>query len=94
MSNVRTAIQAIRGMSNDEINEIMEAIRLQRNFNSKDAVRSFMVGDTVKFNAGPRRGMRYGTVTKVNIKNIKVRTTDGANWNVAATLLEQDTSKA
>ena len=87
MNNVQTAITAIRNAtSGDELNQIFEAIKLQRRHLDKQAAKSFMVGDTVEFLAGPQRGMRKGTVTKVNIKKVKVKTNDGI-WNVPAEML-------
>jgi transcription antitermination factor NusG len=87
VNNVQTAITAIRNAtSGDELNQIFEAIKLQRRHLDKQAAKSFMVGDTVEFLAGPQRGMRKGTVTKFNINKVKVKTNDGI-WNVPAEML-------
>jgi hypothetical protein len=90
MNNVQTAINAIRNCNTtDELSQIYEAFKLQRNFISRTAIRSLMVGDTVKFDRGPRRGgWVTGEVIKINTKNVKVKTSAGI-WNVAATLLTQ-----
>ena len=88
MNNVQTAITAIRNMTNDEINQVVEAIKLQRTFNARTATRSLMVGDIVGFDA-KTRGYITGRVTKVNSKTVVVKqSSTGVQWKVTATLLE------
>ena len=89
MNNVQTAITAIRNMTNHEINQVVEAIKLQRTFNARTATRSLQVGDTVSFDA-KTRGVITGTVTKINIKTVQVRCnrTQGM-WKVTASMLKQ-----
>jgi hypothetical protein len=89
MNNVRTAITLIRDMNNDEINQVVEAIKLQRTYNARSATRSLMVGDTVTFDA-KTRGVITGKVLKINIKTVQVRCnrTQGL-WKVTASALKQ-----
>ena len=89
MNNVQTAIQAIRGMNSDELNQVVEAIKLQRTFNARTATRSLMVGDTVTFDA-KTRGIITGQVIKINTKTVQVRCnrTQGL-WKVTASALKQ-----
>lgn len=87
MTNLQTAIAAIQGMDKDELEQVIEAVKLRRNFIARSTVRSLNVGDTVSFDAGPRRGVRVGTVTKVNRKNVKVKEAGYGTWNVPASLL-------
>ena len=89
MNNVQTAITAIRNMNADEINQVVEAIKLQRTYNARTATRSLMVGDTVSFDA-KTRGIITGTVTKINTKTVQVRCnrTQGL-WKVTASVLKQ-----
>jgi len=89
MNNVQTAITAIRDMSNDEINQVVEAIKLQRTYNARTATRSLMVGDTVSFDA-KTRGIITGQVIKINTKTVQVRSnrTQGL-WKVTASMLKQ-----
>ena len=87
MNNVQTAITAIRNMTSDELNQVAEAIKLQRTYNARTATRSLMVGDIVGFDA-KTRGYITGRVTKVNIKTVTVRCSKtGTQWKVTATLL-------
>ena len=88
MNNVQTAIAAIRDMNNDEINQVVEAIKLQRTYNARQATRSLMVGDIVGFDA-KSRGYITGRVTKINRKTVLVK--DSASntvWRVTASMLE------
>ena len=86
MNNVQTAITAIRNMTNDEINQVVEAIKLQRTFNARTATRALSVGDTVEFEA---RGRTItGTVTKINRKTVVVREQGYGQWKVTASLLK------
>ena len=89
MNNVQIAITAIRNMNADEINQVVEAIKLQRTYNARTATRSLMVGDTVSFDA-KTRGVITGTVTKINTKTVQVRCnrTQGL-WKVTASVLKQ-----
>ena len=88
MNNVQTAIAAIRDMNNDEINQVVEAIKLQRTYNARQATRSLMVGDIVGFDA-KSRGYITGRVTKINRKTVLVK--DSASntvWRVTASMLD------
>ena len=89
MNNVQTAITAIRNMTNDEINQVVEAIKLQRTYNARQTARALTVGDTVSFDARTR-GVITGTVTKINTKTVQVRCnrTQGM-WKVTASMLKQ-----
>ena len=87
MNNVQTAIAAIRNMNNDEINQVVEAIKLQRTFIARTTARSLMVGDIVSFN-GRGGATVTGRVTKINRKTVLVK--DSASntvWRVTASLL-------
>ena len=92
---VKEAIDAIRDIdSTEELNAVVEAIKLKRNWITMQTRRSLMLGDTVQFYAGPRRGGTLtGKVVKINIKKVKVKVTDGTTWSVPADMLTpvQDT---
>lgn len=86
MNNVQTAITAIRGMDSDELNQVAEAIKLQRTFNARATARSLTVGDAVEFTA---RGRTItGKVTKINSKTVIVNEIGFGNWKVTASLLK------
>lgn len=88
MNNVQTAITAIRNCNtDDELKQVIDAIKMQRQFISMQNIRSVRVGDAVEFDA---RGRTItGTVTKVNRKNVKVKEDGYGTWNVPAAMLRQ-----
>ena len=88
MNTVDDAIQAIRAIkSNDDLNRIIEAVKLQSTWLARQKAVTFRVGDQVSFAA---RGMQVlGNVTKVNTKTIQVRQSNTATvWKVHASLLK------
>ena len=89
MSNrVTKTVELIYQMDNDEINQIVEAIKLKRQYLAKQAVRSFVVGDMVQFTSSKTGGRINGTVRKVNRKYIVVEAhIGGGQWRVPATML-------
>ena len=88
MNNVQTAITAIRNMTNDEINQVVEAIKLQRTFNARATARSLTVGDVVEFTGRGGRTV-VGTVEKINRKTVIVNTPTQGKWKVTASMLKQ-----
>lgn len=88
MSNsVTKAVELIYTMNNDQLNEVIEAIKLKRQYLSRQAVRSFVVGDMVQF-TNKTGGRVNATVEKVNKKYIIVSThIGGEKWRVPATML-------
>lgn len=84
--DVQDTINAIRNVnSNDELNQIIDAVKLQRQFIAKKTIRSVVVGDAVEFVARGRTVI--GEVVKVNRKNVKVREAGFGTWNVPANML-------
>ena len=79
--SVKKTIEAIQQMDSEELNSIITAIKLRRNqLHFRDA-QSFKVGDRVSFN-GRHGAVLKGTIEKVKIKYILVRTDAGQRWNV------------
>ena len=73
--------------TNDDLNSIVDALKFARAQLSKQNRRALMPGDSVKFTSN-RNGMTYtGTVNKVKIKYVLVRTNAGV-FNVPANMLE------
>lgn len=84
MNAVQTAVTAIQGMTNDDLNQVIEAINLQRAFISRQAMGQFSVGDKVKWNG--KRGYRSGTIEKIARKYITVNC-GIESWRVPANML-------
>ena len=88
MSNrVTKAVEEIYKMDMDELNQVVEAIKLKRQYLAKQAVRSFKIGDMVQF-TNKTGGRVNATVEKVNKKYVIVSThIGGEKWRVPATML-------
>jgi len=89
MANIQKIITDIYNLStNDELNQIVEAIKLKRNQLSRQAVRNFAKGDLVQFTSSRTGGKVNATVEKVNKKYIIVQAHIGGDkWRVPATML-------
>ena len=88
MNNLVTkANELIYQMDNNQLNEVIEAIKMKRQYLAKQAVRSFLVGDIVQFTK--KSGVKVtGQVRKVNKKYIIVNeSATGTQWRVPATML-------
>ena len=86
MNNVQTAINAIRNTDRNELNQIIEAVKLQQNFLARQSARTFMKGDAVQFTGRGNRKV-VGTVVKVNPKTIVVDSPSQGRWKVTASML-------
>ena len=86
MNKVQTAVDAIRNMNNDELNQVVEAIKMQRTWLAKTTARALAVGDWVEFAARGR--IVTGKVTKINPKTVIVNEVGYGNWKVTASLLK------
>jgi len=74
-------IEDISTLNGVEISSVVEAVKMRRNQLHFSDAQSFTVGDRVSFN-GRRGAIEKGTVEKIKIKFILVRTTSGIRWNV------------
>ena len=72
-------------LSEDELQLVVEAVRVARQRNAATVVRTLRVGDSVKFSS-QKRGEFVGTLMKVNIKKAIVKTSAG-QWNVPLSML-------
>jgi hypothetical protein len=72
--------------TNDQLSSIVDAVRFARSQLTQQTKRSLTLGDTVKFTSN-KNGMTYaGTVDKIAIKFVTVRTAQGL-WKVPANML-------
>ena len=86
-NNVTKAVEAIRKLeSSDQINQIIDAIKLQQTYVARNAARSVQVGSVVTFEG--RRGRITGEVLKVNQKTIVVLDqSTQQRWKVGASMV-------
>ena len=82
MANLVTkASEIIYQMDQDQLNQVIDAIKLKRNHLAKQATRSMMVGDIVGF-TGKRGNQVSGKVTKIAKKYVPVDCGVNGNWRV------------
>ena len=88
MTNLVTkTVENIYKMDSNQLNQVVEAIKLKRTHLAKQTARSILVGDIVSFE-GRRGQMVQGRVTKVNQKTIVVRdSSTQTQWKVTASLV-------
>ena len=86
MSNYQLATDFIlRNATNEDLNNLVEAIKMRRTQITRRTVRCMTIGDTVQFT--DRGGRLYkGTVDAVKIKNIIVNC-GGSKYRVPAAML-------
>tara|TARA_B100000900_G_scaffold377029_1_gene360138 strand:+ start:405 stop:680 length:276 start_codon:yes stop_codon:yes gene_type:complete len=86
MKKIQDLITGIHNIkTNEDLNLIVEAVKLKRQYLERTAVRQFIVGEKVQFTN--RRGVPVGgTIRKINRKYIVVDTPVGG-YRVPATML-------
>tara|TARA_B100001287_G_scaffold97938_1_gene82366 strand:- start:1048 stop:1332 length:285 start_codon:yes stop_codon:yes gene_type:complete len=87
---VTTAVTAIMQANHQEINDIVDALKMRRTQLARQATRSFLKGDFVKFEG--RQGPVEGQIESIGRKNLVVRETGprntGIKWRVTASMCE------
>ena len=87
-NNVTKVVEVIYKMDANELDQVVEAIQLKRQYLAKQAIRNFVVGDMVQFTSRKTGGRVNATVEKVNKKYVIVSThIGGERWRVPATML-------
>ena len=76
----------VQNMDADQVDQLVQAIKLRRNRINQTAIRTVQVGDNVKF-TGRNGNVVSGSVTKKAIKYVTVDTGAG-RWKVPANMLE------
>jgi len=89
MTNLVTkASELIYQMDGPQLQEIVEAVQLKRQYLAKQAIKNFIKGDMVQFTSRRTGGKVNATVEKVNKKYVIVSThIGGEKWRVPATML-------
>ena len=89
---LQKTISDIYKMNGTDLSAVVDAVKLRRNqIHSSDA-HKFRFGDKVSFQ-GRRNSILKGTVEKVKIKYVLVRTDSGTRWNVPGSHLTLIQSK-
>ena len=93
MNKIQKIIEAILTMDNEDIQSVVDAVKMRRNQLHFSDAQSFKVGDTVFFR-GRRNTLCEAKVEKIKIKNVLVRTLDGTRWNVPGSHLSKEAVNA
>ena len=72
--------------TNDQLTSIIDAVKFARAQLGRKSIRALNLGDTVSFNSAKVGRVVEGTVTKIAIKYVTVRTATGL-WKVPANML-------
>ena len=87
-NNVTKSVELIYQMDGPQLQEIIEAVQLKRQFLAKQAIKNFIKGDMVQFTSKRTGGKVKATVEKVNKKYVIVSAhIGGTQWRVTATML-------
>ena len=85
---VTKAVELIYQMEGTQLQEVIEAVQLKRQYLAKQAIKKFMIGDMVQFTSKRTGGKVNATVEKVNRKYVIVSThIGGQKWRVPASML-------
>lgn len=79
-------LSQVHGLDQDQVNQLVDAIKLRRNRINNQAMHTVQVGNNVKF-TGRNGNVITGKVTKKAIKYVTVDTGMG-RWKVPANMLE------
>lgn len=84
---VSQAVTAISQANNEELNDIVDALKMRRTQLARSATRQFLKGDFVTFTG--RRGTVQGQVESIGRKNLVVKdSTTNTKWRVTASMCE------
>lgn len=90
MNNLVTkAVEQVYQMDNDQLNQVIEAVKLRRQYLTKQATRSFSVGDEVKFVSSKTGKTKVGNITKVARKYITIDCGPFDSWRVPGNMVEK-----
>lgn len=89
MIHVVESIKAdIKNLTNDELDEVVQAVKMRRQMLTRENVRQLRAGAIVKFTSSRTGGAVTGTVQKVNRKFVIVeQSIGGSRWRVPANML-------
>jgi hypothetical protein len=88
MSNLVTRVsELIYQMSNEELNQTIDAIKLKRTHLARQSASNLIVGDLVSFKG--RRGHTSGRITKINRKTVVLDCGAQGVWKVTASMLRK-----
>ena len=88
-NSVTKCSEIIYKMDNDQLNQVVEAIQLRRQYLTRQATRALSVGDKVQFTSSKTGQVKHGTVTKVARKYITIDCGPFDSWRVPGSMVER-----
>lgn len=85
-SEMETVLTLLGKTDFNQCKEVSDRIQLQRTFLANQKVRSFVIGDNVKFTNSRSNMVETGVISKVNRRYIHVKV-GHTNWKVPAEML-------
>ena len=73
--------------SNTELDSIVDAVKFARAGLQRQNIRALRIGSTVKWSSAKNPYGEQGTVEKIAIKYVTVKTAAGLRWKVPANML-------
>ena len=83
--NLAIVLENVRYADYNEIKQIVDIIKIRKETLAKEIINSYNIGDAVQFEHNGRK--IKGTIAKVKIKRISVKTDEG-RWDVPALVLQ------
>ena len=83
---LKNVLLAIGAMNNDELNRVIEQVKMRRNMIAQANKAAFRSGDKIEWDSKYGK-VEKGTIVKIKPKFIEVITDTGARWNVHPNLL-------
>jgi len=74
--------------SDTELNSILSAVKFARQGLQRQNIRAMRLGSTVKWTSNKNPLGEQGTVEKIALKYVTVKTAAGMRWKVPANMLE------
>ncbi len=74
--------------SDTELSSIIDAVKFSRANLQKQVKRSLSIGSTVRWTSSKNPFGEQGTVEKIALKYVTVKTAQGMRWKVPANMLE------
>ena len=88
-NSVTKCSELILNMDNDQLNQVVEAIQLRRQYLTRQATRALNVGDKVSFTSSKTGELKTGNITKVARKYITIDCGLYDVWRVPGNMVER-----
>ena len=84
----KAVLEAVSKMNGEELNRVIEMVKMRRNMLAQVTKSAFRVGDKVEWN-GKYGGIDKGTIKSIGPKNVKVMAETNVLWTIHPNLLRK-----